>query len=245
MRSDEYKNIFLHQTKFWWYRGMAAILARLLSGYLPKGTKPNILDAGCGTGAAFPILRPFGSVTGVDISTEALSYAKKIGEKTKKGSVTSLPFLNESFDVVVSLDVLYHTWVDDYHKALREYVRVLAPGGIFLWREPAYEWLKSGHDLVDYTERRFTIEQMKKSLQELPMEIKKLSYLNTILFPIVIVKRLPAILHLEKPRAKSDINSDTSQLNSILSHLLTLESYLIPYVSLPFGSSVICVAQKV
>lgn len=224
---------------------MATIITRLLSGYIPKGTKRTILDAGCGTGVAFPILKPFGKVTGVDISNEALRFARKVGEKTKKGSVTSLPFLNESFDVVVSLDVLYHTWVGDYHKALREYVRVLNHGGILLWREPAYEWLKSGHDLVDFTKRRFTIEQMIKSLQHLPLEIKKISYLNTILFPLVIFKRLPAILHLEKPKVKSDISSIVPQVNSVLSYLLALESYLISYVSLPFGSSVICVAQKV
>lgn len=245
MRNDEYKNIYTHQQSLWWYRGMASIIRRLLFNYLPKGAKLKILDAGCGTGVAFPVLKPFGSVIGVDVSAEALRFAKKVGEKTKKASVTNLPFPNESFDMVLSLDVLYHAWVGDYDKALREYVRVLRPGGILVWREPAFDWLKSGHDLVDFTERRFTKEQMKESLQRLPLEIKKLSYINMILFPLVIIKRLPTILHIEKPQAKSDVDHVASWLNNVLTCVLSLESHLVPYVSFPFGSSVICVARKI
>lgn len=223
---------------------MASILNRLFRRYLPKNSKLKILDAGCGTGAAFPILAPFGRVTGVDISPEALRFAKKVGEKTKKASVTKLPFTKESFDAVVSLDVLYHAWVADYRKALVEYVRVLKPGGILLWREPAFDWLKSGHDLVDFTQRRFTKEQMRESLQGLTLDIKKISYINTILFPLVIIKRLPSVLHLEKPQAKSDIGSIGFRLNEALTKIFSLESQLIMHMSFPFGSSVICIAQK-
>lgn len=244
MKKDEYKNIFLHQTTLWWYCGMATILTRLLSDYIPKGTKRTILDAGCGTGVAFPLLQSFGRVTGVDVSADALRFAKKVGEKTIKASVMNLPFPNESFDVVVSLDVLYHTWVRDYRKAIREYVRVLAPGGILIWREPAFDWLKSGHDLVDFTKRRFRRQQMEESLQHMPVAIKKLSYVNSLLFPLVIAHRLPAILHLEKPQAKSDIGFLHPWLNGVLTYLFSLESHLIAHISFPFGSSVICVAQK-
>lgn len=245
MRIDEYQNIYLHQQSLFWYRGMAMILKRLLSDYLSEGRHRKILDAGCGTGVAFPILKPFGTVTGIDLSPEALRFAKKMGEKTKKASVMKLPFLARSFDAVVSLDVLYHAWVKDYRKALFEYARVLKPGGILLWREPAYDWLKSGHDLVDFTQRRFTKEQMKESLQGLPLETKKLSYISSILFPLVILKRLPTILHMETPQAKSDIGSISPWLNNLLTHICSLESHFISRISFPFGSSVICIAQKV
>lgn len=244
MEISEYKNIYDHQQTLWWYRGMAIILKRLLSDYLPHRTKRKILDAGCGTGAAFPVLAPFGAVMGVDVSPEALQFAKKVGEKTKKASVMKLPFPKKSFDAVVSLDVLYHAWVKDYHAALAEYVRVLKPGGILLWREPAFDWLKSGHDLVDFTERRFTKVQMKESLEGLPVEIKKITYASTILFPLVILKRLPTILHIEKPQAKSDIGSIDPWLNDLLTYLFSLESHIISHFSFPLGSSVICIAQK-
>lgn len=244
MRTDEYKNIFKHQQSLWWYQGMTIILRRLLSVYLPIGRKRNILDAGCGTGAAFPLLKSFGTVIGVDVSEEALRFARRVGEKTKKASVDVLPFSTESFDAVVSLDVLYHRWVKNHRKALGEYVRVLKPGGILLWREPAFNWLKSGHDLVDFTERRFTKEQMKKDLKKLPLEIKIISYVNTLLFPLVIIKRLPSIFHVEKPHAKSDIGAIPHWANRIFMNILSLESHLMLHVSLPFGSSVICVAKK-
>lgn len=244
MRADEYKNIYLHQQSLWWYQGMASIIRRLLRDYLPKNRKRTILDAGCGTGAAFPILQPLGSVTGVDIAPEALRFAKKAGEKTKKANVAKLPFPKHTFDAVVSLDVLYHTWVEDYHKALGEYVRVLKPGGIFLWREPAYDWLKSGHDRVNYTERRFTKQKMQEGLRNLPLDTIKISYINSILFPLVIVKRLPTLLGIQKPQAKSDIGSVALWLNTVLTSILSLEAKLIAHISFPFGSSVICVAKK-
>lgn len=107
MRIDEYKNIYVHQNTFWWYRGMAEINMRLLRRYLRKQKGNKILDAGCGMGSAFWYLAKFGYVIGLDVSDEALKLARTIG-RVKKADVASLPFENGQFDLVVCLDVLYH-----------------------------------------------------------------------------------------------------------------------------------------
>jgi len=60
---------------------------------------------------------------GVDISEDALKFARKKG-KVQKASIMSLPFQDNSFDVVFCFGVLYHAWVNDENKAIREFHRV-------------------------------------------------------------------------------------------------------------------------
>ena len=109
---------------------MQAIQETFLKQYLPKQKKIRILDAGCGPGAALIYLAKFGDVIGVDVSEDALKFARKRG-KVRKGDIANLPFKSETFDVVVCLDVLYHKWVDT-KRAFYELKRVLKKGGIFL-----------------------------------------------------------------------------------------------------------------
>ncbi len=56
------------------------------------------------------------------------------GRQVRMEDVTALTFAAASFDVVVSFDVLEH--VPDYHAALREFERVLRPGGCLLLSAP-------------------------------------------------------------------------------------------------------------
>ena len=57
-------------------------------------------------------------------------------ERLRFGDVTALPFATASFDAALSLDVLEH--VPDYRAALREFARVLRPGGLCVLSVPLY-----------------------------------------------------------------------------------------------------------
>jgi SAM-dependent methyltransferase len=57
-------------------------------------------------------------------------------EPLRFGDVTALPFANGSFDSILSLDVLEH--VPEYRAALREFARVLRPGGTLVLSVPFY-----------------------------------------------------------------------------------------------------------
>ncbi|OGH14330.1 MAG: hypothetical protein A2687_01740 [Candidatus Levybacteria bacterium RIFCSPHIGHO2_01_FULL_38_26] len=241
MLKRQYENIFKNQDNHWWYKGMRAINESLLKKYLPENKPLKILDAGCGPGAALVYLSKFGDVVGVDISDDALKFAKKRG-KVVKGDVSDLPFKDETFDVVVCLDVLYHKWVD-LKKALSELKRVLKPGGVLLIREPAFDWFKSSEDIASATKHRFTKNEVKGEFDN-SFVIKKITYVNFFLFPFALIKRIPEVVGFKKKRGVSDVQAASPFLNKILLFIFQKEQSLINYVNFPFGTSVICVAQK-
>lgn len=95
------------------------------------GTGKDILEAGCGTGLLLGrTLRFAKSASGVDLSAGMLSKAKERGLDVVQGSVTQLPYKDESFDLVYSVKVLAH--VEDIEAAMEEMARVTRPGGIVL-----------------------------------------------------------------------------------------------------------------
>lgn len=220
---------------------MRAINERLLKKYLPRNKALKILDAGCGPGAALVYLSQFGDVTGVDISDEALKFAKKRG-RVIKADVAALPFRDKAFDVVVCFDVLYHRWVN-VNSAISEITRVLRPGGIFLVREPAYDWFKSSEDIASQTAHRFTAGEIKYHLKD-SFDILKLTYVNFFLFPLAFIKRLPQVIGIKKKRGVSDASDISLVLNNLLFLIFRIESRLITHLNFPFGTSVICVAKK-
>ena len=223
---------------------MEKINTNLLSKYLFHGkSKLKILDAGCGSGAALKYLSKFGNVIGVDISDEALRFAKKRG-KVRKANVSSLPFNDSSFDVVVCLDVLFHQWIINDMKAISEFSRVLKKDGILLMREPAFDWMKSNEDVIGFTRYRYTTDSVKRKLNKNSFDIMKISYANFFLFPLVLLKRLPVVIGLKKESAVSDIYKLNRLLNFFLSLFLFVEAFILKYINLPYGTSVIGVARK-
>ena len=111
----------------------------------PVGT---MLDLGCGEGRhifgvmeKFPDLKCIGldpHIESLDKASEGLKFLESISNtKTNflSGSAYSLPFSNDSFDLVVCSEVLEH--LHDYKDAIKEINRVLKPGGQFLASVPA------------------------------------------------------------------------------------------------------------
>jgi len=97
----------------------------------------RVLDAGCGSGAitraiARRVVR--GTVIGVDRNERYIDFARRaaaaeslINTRFEVSDVTTLPFPDDSFDVVWSKHLLQ--WVGRREEALAEFVRVCRPGG--------------------------------------------------------------------------------------------------------------------
>lgn len=234
------------ETTHWWYTGMEAITRQIFAQTgLSALTGVRILDAGCGTGGAISAyLSEYGIVTGCDLSALALGFCQKRNlANLAQASVTQLPFANEQFDLLTSFDVLYERGVADDQVAIAEFKRVLRPGGHLFLRLPAYDWLRGSHDLRIQTARRYTTGQLEKILKNTGFRVKCLSYANMFLFPLALIKRL-ADKWFQPNREKSDLETSSPLLDPIFASILSSEAPLIARYGLPFGLSVLALAQK-
>jgi len=87
---------------------------------IPTGVK-TILDIGCGNGAITNVLGQHYDVTGLDRSETALSFVKT---KRVKAEISDLPFADNSFDLVLSSEVLEHITDRDFDDSIMELKRV-------------------------------------------------------------------------------------------------------------------------
>lgn len=114
----------------------------VFDGLLKKGEikGKKLLDAGCGTGWFSARAVELGAaVTSLDVGENLLNEVKKKCETTRVvGDVTALKFKDNSFDIIVSSDVIEHT--PDPGKAISEMARVLKVGGVLALTVPNNVW---------------------------------------------------------------------------------------------------------
>jgi ubiquinone/menaquinone biosynthesis C-methylase UbiE len=248
MDKMEYVHMFEEEESHWWYIGMRAIVRALLPpDTLPEN--PRVLDAGCGTGYNMGWLKQnyHARMTGFDYSQLGLEFCRRRGEQCiSRADAAAIPFAGGSFDVVVSFDVL--TQLKDEtarNAALREFQRVLKPGGCLLLRVAAYEFLRSSHDEVIMTYHRFGRSELRDAAINAGLRPIRLTGANTILFPAAALWRMLKKAGLAP--AGSDVRSNTrgsSGLNRAMTNLLKLEAAIIRRSNFPFGLSILLLAEK-
>jgi len=245
MEREEYAKMYDLEDSHWWFLGKQAIARSLISSYVSLSPEDQILDVGCGTGGMMSLLQQYGKTFGLDICSLGLQYASRRGlTSLSQGSVLSLPFADDSFALITSFDVLYHEQVDSDVCALQELHRICRPGGILVLTDSALPILYSQHDEAYHATRRYTARQLRGKVEAAGFRIRKLSYMNTFLFPAVLAVRLWKRHIHEDGVPCSDLWAVPPLLNRILYSIYHLEASLIPWIDLPIGSSLVCVAQK-
>ena len=108
--------------------GRWAIVAKRMIEYYGLTKKSKILDIGCGKGFLlyeFTKLLPGIEISGLDISKYALGNSKEeISKYLTLGNATNLPFEDNYFDFVFSINTLHCLHSFELDKALREMERV-------------------------------------------------------------------------------------------------------------------------
>ena len=92
-----------------------------------------VLDVGCGAGVTAELLRPHvASVHGVDVSAAMVEQARRrtAGCAFDVYDGSTLPFVDERFDLVTAICVLHHVPPSAWQSTVAELVRVTRPGGV-------------------------------------------------------------------------------------------------------------------
>ena len=93
----------------------------------------RVLDIGCGSSV---IIQSLNNAVGMDVSMGKLRFLRRRGIELVRGSAFALPFVDETFDCVISSQVIEHIPYDEV--LYREIDRVLKPGGQLIIGTPDY-----------------------------------------------------------------------------------------------------------
>ena len=230
----------------WWFVARRHIFLSMLDRYMgadkPDGRR--VLDVGCGTGTMLTYLARYGKPEGVDIDAEAIDYCHARGlERVSQAPAESLPYGDDTFDLVTALDVIEHT--DDDIAVLREVGRVLRPGGKVLLTVPAYRFLWGRQDEINLHKRRYRAKQVRERLKTSGFDVLRLTYINAALFPAIAAIRLARHVLPEPKKVESDFSFPAPRpLNSLLGTVFGSERFILNRVNIPFGVSIMALAQK-
>lgn len=245
MDAAQYPLMRAQEERHWWYRGNRAILRRLLMRWRPARCERR-LDAGCGTGQNLTELADLGTPIGLDFAEAALAHCRQRGlTHLVRGSVTELPFATGSLDVVTCLEVLYHRAIPDWQSAIAELARVVRPGGLLVLREPAFAALRGSHDTVVHGSRRFRRRELRRAVEQSGLEILRCSYQNLVTFaPALILRSWQRFRGTAAAHPEADFDHGSGPLGAVFAQWLAFEGFLLQYLRLPVGSSVLCVARR-
>lgn len=249
MNAREFAIMRQVEDSHWWYAALREAVANELRIQIADRHGARILAAGCGTGGMMEFLRrgnPSWNISGLDISPLAVEYSRARGfPDVSEGSVNALPYADGSFDVVLSLDVLYFEGVDEA-RAMTESRRVLRPGGVLVLNLPAFDVLRGRHDVAVRGVRRYTPARVRDMVNQAGMKCLRAHCWDLWLFLPVLCWRWLSRALPPGPggEARSDLSMPPALANAALTAMARLDMAFCRAIRSPLGTSVLAVAKK-
>lgn len=145
-------------------------LARTLQPFLPFHRGARVLEIGCGMGELLSALADIGyDCTGLDVSRTRIESLRSLGTprlRFQRAEGSRLPFEDNSFDAVISIQLFEHLHPEDAAMHLRETHRVLKPGGRYLLETPN-RWVGPGDVSRFFATRPLGFHLREYSISEL------------------------------------------------------------------------------
>lgn len=191
MNREYYLKYYEFERKHWWFRARAEILQGYIERHCRSSSGLKILNVGAATGGSIDWLSKLGEVTSLEIDKESVLFIKDhLKANIQEGTIESLPFAENSFDLVCAFDVVEH--VENDQLAVHELARVSKANGSVLITVPAHMHLWSQHDVINHHHRRYNVESLKRILNDLPGgKIQFMSYFNYHLYrPILFARKI-------------------------------------------------------
>ncbi|MBU2623906.1 MAG: class I SAM-dependent methyltransferase [Proteobacteria bacterium] len=241
MEKETYSEMYLNEDHHWWFVSRRMIIKKILSNYLPVKQERRILEVGCGTGGNLELLSNYGKIHAIEIYDEAIAMADKRGlcHVAKSSLPGDIPF-EGGFDLICMLDVLEH--IDDDFSALESVGKRLNPGGKILITVPSCKFLWSEHDVALHHKRRYGKKQLMGLVQVSGFRIIYHTYFNMLLFPVIAVIR--SLNNINDKECGTDVSMPSRLINLLLTAIFSSERFLLPRISLPFGTSILMLAEK-
>jgi SAM-dependent methyltransferase len=235
--SDAYRSLY---ERHWWWRARERAIIEVLTRLRPPAGFDRALDVGCGDGLLFPVLRRFArDVEGVEPYAPLTMNTSELGRVIHRVPFDDRFAPDEKFSLVVMLDVLEH--LDDDVAALRVARRLLAPRGILLITVPAFAALWTRHDDINEHRRRYDTASLARACSIAGLRVRSSRYFFHWLAPVkLLARRIEALSGGRPPRIP---RVPPSLLNRALIALSRLEFAATRHASLPFGSSLLMVAD--
>jgi len=237
-----YERIYSLQESHWWYKSRERFLDVLLRNLPGEG---EILDVGCGPGSMLHYFGRYGNVIGLDRYFPALRMCRShFSGSLIQGDCRSLPFADGSFTFIAACEVLYHRQITDVASVVREFYRVLKPGGALLLIDSAYAACYSDHDLVAHGARRFKREDLVSIMEEAGVEVVHATYAYALLLPVVwFLRRFKALFHIKGGKG-GELHRTWGPLNSLVIRWFSFEAAIAGRLGLPFGLSIQILGRK-
>jgi len=248
MNRREYRQMLQVEDFHWWYVALHELILSVVSREWRSAGPLRILDAGCGTGRLCQLLQRFGTVAGCDLAEEALQGCHERGlEGIFKADLNDALFPAAHYDLITSIDTLYHLAIKDESVVLGRFHDALRPGGILILNLVAHEFLRSSHDIAVHTRRRYTRGEVVAMLERAGFRVERATYrLGFLFLPIAVcrlLKKLTAAAVIPAEVA-SDVTPPHLLLNRLLLGISRIENRLLAGCDLPLGTSVFAVARK-
>ena len=239
---------FKMERKHFWHIGRKEIILDILKRNTSHLMGCRMLEVGCGNGSILTYLKQNGvDIEGGDIFAEGLKCCQQNNSLIKlyQLDILALPF-SDDYDIIGSFDVLEH--LDQDEKALAEINRALRPGGKLIITVPAFRFLWSYFDERSKHKRRYSKKEIIAKLERNGFRIKKITYYMFFLLPLTFTFRvINNAFRGEVEQANMEASVEIKAIpvvNKLFLGLLKLEKVLLRWTNLPFGTSILVLAEK-